>query len=185
MSGDSGDSSSWAPYLDEGERVLWEGRPDGRLFLLRRVDAFLIPFSVLWGGFAFIWTIGAAFAGAPFFFVLWGDLFCLGGAYLIIGRFAHDARIRHHTRYAITNRRALIVRGAVGRALKEMPLAPGLEMELREGTPGWIRLGPASPTVGFRGWGVWTGEDGSFTLRGLAEPGEVYALLRSVLRGDR
>jgi hypothetical protein len=42
------------PYLLDGERIRWSGQPDpSRLFGL--ADRVLIPFSVMWGGFALFW----------------------------------------------------------------------------------------------------------------------------------
>jgi len=39
-----------APYLLPDETVLWTGRPDPAKHL-GAIDIFLVPFSLLWGGF--------------------------------------------------------------------------------------------------------------------------------------
>lgn len=178
----AGDSGGWTPHLDPGERLLWEGRPDERLFLFERRDIFGVPFSLLWGGGVFFWLATAIGSGAPLSLVIWGSPLVAFGAYMIVGRFFVDAWIRRRTRYAITDRRALIARDAFGRSMREMPLRPGLEVELREGGLDSVRLGPAPATFGESGRGDWLGDDGSFTLRGLADGERVHAVIRSVLR---
>ncbi|WP_146031840.1 hypothetical protein [Arthrobacter sp. AFG7.2] len=54
------------PLLREGERLLWAGQPDPKVSFTG-ADAFLVPFSILWG-FAIFWEFKAATtAKQPYF----------------------------------------------------------------------------------------------------------------------
>jgi hypothetical protein len=116
------------PYLLPGERIAWTGRP-GQGVRLRAADAFLIPFSLLWGGFAIFWeatAIGFAFRageGITSFMALWGIPFVMVGLYLIFGRFFVDAHVRARTFYAVTDRRVLVLRRVFGERLLSRPWA--------------------------------------------------------------
>jgi hypothetical protein len=41
-----------------GEAIQWTGRPNPSV-VFHYYDWFVIPFSLLWGGFAVFWTMGA------------------------------------------------------------------------------------------------------------------------------
>jgi len=129
------------PYLFTGERILWSGQPKQGLALSGK-DTFLIPFSLMWGGFAILWN--ALVWLAPFdgnsgddpgwFFKLWGLPFLVIGLYLMAGRFFHDARIRKKLFYAVTNQRILVLRGSKITSL-DIHRLPRLELsEHRDGT---------------------------------------------------
>jgi hypothetical protein len=94
--------------LVEGEEILWLGQPDASK-LFSGHDIFLIPFTLLWGGFALYWNIGVWTSGSPFFFRLWGLPFLLVGFYLVIGRFLYKQWSKRNTYYAVTNKRLLIL----------------------------------------------------------------------------
>src|SRR5688572_9125120 len=109
--------------LSAGERLVWSGQPrDG--IRLRPVDAFLIPFSLLWCGFALFWEVMALTATSKqagpigYVFPLFGIPFVLVGLYLVIGRFMVDARMRARTFYGVTNERIIIVSGLFSRQVK-------------------------------------------------------------------
>jgi hypothetical protein len=146
-----------ATELGASEKVLWFGQPRQGL-MLRGVDAFLIPFSLLWGGFAIFWETSVIVVGAPIFFALFGLLFVVVGIYLIAGRFFVDARQRTRTFYALTNERVLIVSGLFSRTVKSIGLNTLGEMSVTERSDrsGTIVFGTASPFEwmygGMAGW---------------------------------
>jgi len=56
-------------HLSKDEKLLWTGKPsDGIIF--RGSDVFMIPFSLMWGGFAIFWVVMAA--SASVFFAMFG-----------------------------------------------------------------------------------------------------------------
>jgi len=145
-------------HLESGERLLWTGAPH-KGFLLRKSDAFQIPFSLMWGGFAIFWETTVLRSGGPLFFVLWGIPFVAIGLYLIFGRFWVDAKSRSVTAYALTDRRVLIVSGILSRSVKSLPLRTLSELTLeenRDGT-GTITFGSANPLMMFGGGANWPG----------------------------
>ncbi len=93
--------------LQPDEWVAWAGGPDPAK-RANRADAFLIPFSVMWGGFAIFWESAAIASGDPFF-ILWGLAFVVIGLYFMVGRFFYKANRRRRTVYAVTNRRVMSV----------------------------------------------------------------------------
>jgi hypothetical protein len=85
------------PELLSGESTLWTGQPKRRI-VFHKEDVFLIPFSLLWGGFAIFWEAGVsefwgnkAHSGPWTFAMIWGVPFVLIGQYLIGGRFFYSA----------------------------------------------------------------------------------------------
>lgn len=121
--------------LEEGERLLWAGQPpQGVRFTA--LDVFLIPFSLVWGGFAIFWEVLAIMSGAPFFFALFGAPFVAVGLYLMVGRFFMSARERARTFYGVTDRRALIVVNNKQRAKRSMDLEKQSSVHLSESKNG-------------------------------------------------
>jgi len=94
--------------LSRDEKLIWTGRPYQGL-IVRAVDGFLIPFSLIWGGFAIFWEGAAFISGAPAFFLLFGSAFVIIGLYLIFGRFIHDMLRRRHVIYGLTDKRAVFI----------------------------------------------------------------------------
>src|SRR5258706_12502268 len=100
-----------------GERIVWDGRPL-RHRVFRRTDVLLVPFSLLWCGFAVFWESGVLSSGAPFFSALWGALFVLVGLYVVAGRLVVRVVSSRRTRYTITARRVRVHGGWSGGRLR-------------------------------------------------------------------
>lgn len=129
--------------LSGGERLLWAGMPKQGL-RVRQSDLFLIPFSLLWGGFAMFWEFTVVTSDMTVFFQLWGVPFVLVGLYLIVGRFFVDAFQRSRTYYGLSDRNAIILRTAFSKQVKVLPLRtlPEVTLSERADGSGTITLGP-------------------------------------------
>jgi hypothetical protein len=116
-------AQTFQPDLFKDEKVVWAGQPDAR-FHFSSGDVFLVPFSLLWGGFALFWEAGVLGLGgdgaAPTLFVLWGIPFVVMGQYLIWGRFLYKAYKNRRTFYALTNQRVLILSTTRSRQLQTL-----------------------------------------------------------------
>ena len=93
----------FAGHLLAGEKVLWSGRPRQGLMLTPR-DALMIPFSLVWGGFAIFWETAVVSSKASLFMALFGIPFVVIGLFLIFGRLPFDAWLRSRIHYALTDR---------------------------------------------------------------------------------
>ena len=144
--------------LRRDERLLWSGQPP-RGVRLCAADAFLIPFSIMWGGFAIFWETSVISGGAPFFFMLWGIPFVLVGLYLMFGRFLVDAWQRSRTFYALTNDRIIIVSGIFSRNTRSLNVRTLSDVTLnkRGNGNGTISFGPVPPMYAWWGGAGWPG----------------------------
>lgn len=141
------------------ERVLWEGEPYKGM-ILRPIEAFLIPFSLLWAGFAVFWNIGVWFTdshGSDLPFKLFGLPFLIAGLYITFGRFLLDMRIRSHLHYAVTDRRILIYRQGRNAKSKSVDIKrlPSIELDERSDGYGTIRFGAAMSLLSGQNFGIW------------------------------
>jgi hypothetical protein len=133
-----------------GEHLLWTGQPDPSV-IFEGADVFLVPFSLLWGGFALFWEAGVlgmfrADHPVPWFMVLWGIPFVLAGLYFIVGRFFYKAWKKRRTFYALTGKRALVLIEGRTRTLRACFLSavPAINKAVRPSGVGTITFGNTS-----------------------------------------
>jgi len=167
--------------LGSGERLLWTGAPRQGL-LFRPSDALMVPFSLLWGGFAIFWETSVLAMRGPLFFAIWGVPFVLVGLYMIVGRFFVDALVRARTIYALTDRRAIIVSGLRSPTVRSVELAriPELGLAERANGTGTITFGPPGPGAAWFGGMPWPGVAAKLTpaFELVAEVRTVYQRVR-------
>jgi hypothetical protein len=144
--------------LTGSENLLWSGQPRKGI-LFRSSDIFLIPFSLLWCGFAFFWEYNVVTGGAPFFFMLWGVPFVVVGLYIVFGRFFVEAKQREKTVYGLTSERIIIVSGLLSRKVKSLSIKNLSESSLSEkhDHSGTINFGSVNPLHSMFGGMSWPG----------------------------
>lgn len=180
-------SDDWSDYFYDGEKLLWEGLPDTRIFLLSLGDKYRLILAVLWVIFLIYFynqsfddgalVLVRFFQGLP----LWALALFIGGAlYFTMGRWFVDSYSRRHTIYAISNKRAFIAKSAFGKNLQHIAIAPGMKIDVAQGELGAITFFEKKSI--FKNWNKWGVEDGSFTFRGLHEPEKTYAVIEKLQR---
>ncbi len=179
--------------LEPAEKLLWSGRPRQGL-LFRSADALQIPFSLLWCGFAIFWEWGVlhipegtsgAFNGL---FALWGIPFVCVGLYMVFGRFLMDIWQRSETRYAVTDRRVLIVTDMFSYRVKSLDLRTISDLTMTEKSrgEGTITFGKEVERA-FGTFPGWPGRQTYAAPRLEAVPGarEVYRIIRDAQSATR
>ena len=135
------DPGGWRPYLDAGELLLWEGQPSARLkFDLRLATVLPSLFGGVFAAMAVFIAVQALAVGEGFALVVAIPFFAVG-AFLAVGRFYWDAYRRSKTRYALTDRRAIVARSHRGRTIKSFPIRRGAAVELQQGREDTVVFG--------------------------------------------
>ena len=127
-------SDGWAGILDDGETILWQGRPDGAMVLSAR-NALASLFGLAFAGFALFWMIMASRAGGGFW--MFGLIHFSAGVGLAIGPIGYSAFRRRHTWYTLTDRRAFIATDMpiTGKSLDSYPITDDTVLTFEEGPP--------------------------------------------------
>lgn len=178
-------SDGWSDYFYDGEKLLWEGRPDTRVFLMSLGDKYRLILAVMWVIFLIYFynesfdegalLLVRFFQGLP----LWALILLIGSTgYFTLGRWFVDSYIRRNTVYAISNKRAFIAKSAFGKKMDHIAIIPGMKIDLAQGELGAITFMEKKSI--FKNWNKWGVEDGSFTFRGLPEPEKVYAVIEKL-----
>lgn len=144
------------PSLLPGERIVWKGHPYSGL-ILRPIEVFLIPFSLLWGGFALFWNASVWTTDAELSFKLFGLPFLIAGVYVTVGRFLVDISLRKKIAYFVTNKRVLIKKRSGGSGTKSLDITrlPALEFDERSDGSGTIRFGSSGGLFAGNNLGIW------------------------------
>lgn len=171
-------SDPWHGILAEGEHVLWQGWPDGRITLDSGRAAGQVLFGLFFAGFALFWMWEAAQAGGFFWMV--GLIHFGAGLLMALWPTLIDAMLRRRSYYTLTNQRAFIGRNLplLGRRLDSWQITPASPISMTEGTPGSVFFAAGTkqmfmkttpPPVGFRR---------------IAEMREVYQLITKIQKGQ-
>ena len=129
----------WDGILDDGEVILWQGRPGTKVvWKISHIMSFV--FGLAFAGFALFWMTMAAQAGG--YFWTFGLIHFSVGIGLAIGPPYWSAWRRRHTWYTLTDRRAFIATDLPlqGRKLQSYPIAKDTQLEYDRGEKATIHF---------------------------------------------
>ncbi len=140
-------------YLAPGEKVLWSGKPELKLFVLRTWPLSIFGAVLLVAIIAFETTILTT--EAPDFLALWGVPFALAGLYMVVGHFLVTYREWGHIEYMLTESRLLIRHGILSPAVAIYSLLglPHTLIKMQSQDVGNIMFEPREG----QGYGPWPG----------------------------
>lgn len=164
------------PHLMPGESILWKGTP-GKGHLFTGHDVFMIPFSIMWCGFAIFWEAAALISNAPFVFKFCGIPFVCVGLYMVFGRFVWTAFIRKRTAYVITNKKIIRLRGNKIDILDSKNMPPMHVSVYKDGS-GTIRFG--QPDYYGRRNNLFDSNSGLFVLEDISDVEKVQQLIHNM-----
>lgn len=131
----------WEGILDEGETILWQGRPVTGV-RLRDFFGFPLIFGLFFTGFSLVWITMARMMtrGEEFsIFPLFGLPFLLVGLYVSFGLPFGKDYVRKRSWYTLSDRKAYVATELFGRRrLKAVPYAEMNILELEDGSPGSV-----------------------------------------------
>jgi len=121
----------WEGILDQGERIVWQGRPDGAV-VFRPASIATFLFGLAFAGFAMFWMVMAAQGGGLFW--MSGLIHFSVGLGISFGALFWGAFKRRHTWYTLTDRRAFIATNLPlkGKKLKSYPIAEDTVLRLEQ-----------------------------------------------------
>jgi hypothetical protein len=113
------------------ERLLWSGMPK-QGFVFRGIDAFIVPFMLLWMALPGFELVEALASGRQSFLMIIYPFILLVGLYFLVGRHIVDAKMRSRTFYGVTNTRVLLLSGLWNRRTASLDLAGRYDITLTE-----------------------------------------------------
>jgi hypothetical protein len=167
----------WEGILAPGERILWQGRPDGRL-TLRSSGAGQLIGGLAFAAMGLVW-MAVALGEGEVLGALMGLPHVAVGLGLAVGPVFWSAHVRRHSWYTLTDRRAIVATDywPKGKALRDWPIGPDSPLALMPGTPAGVQVAIEERLRNKRTVRVPVG------FERIAEAGHVLALMQGIARG--
>lgn len=132
--------AGWQGILDEGETILWQGRPR-QGFKFTPANAIAGVFGLFFAGFALFWMVMASRGGGAFW--MFGLIHFAVGVGMIVSAIFGGTYARRRTWYTLTDRRAIVSTDFFykPKSLVSYPITDDTTVEYRAGAPDNVWFG--------------------------------------------